>query len=252
MSVEDQSQPTDLAGAAQRLAAMLDGYDIVDLSRRLEAGIPSYPTHPKYFQMPWRSMGDPAEMNQLVLGEHTGTHVDAPSHFVADPADPARRHVDELDPRGFIGRGVKLTFGPFDATNELVGLADVRRWEQANIEIAAGDIVLIDFQWAQRWRPVPEGFGFLDAWPGLARDAAAYLVDKEAKAVATDCVSLDPGDGGGGELAAHYTLLPAGVSIMENVANLARLPVVSFVIALPLPIANGTGSPVRAIALVPR
>jgi arylformamidase len=65
-------------------------------------------------------------------------------------------------------------------------------------------------------------------------------------------VSLDPGDGGGGELAAHYTLLPAGIAIMENLANLSRLPAESFVVALPLPIANGTGSPVRAIALVPR
>lgn len=225
---------------------------IVDLTRRLEPGIPSYPTHPKYFQMPWQSMGDPAEMNQLVLGEHTGTHIDAPSHFVRD-GDPARRHIDELALSGFFGRAVTMTFGPFDATDEFVTSADIRGWEdEHDTRVAEGDLVLIDFQWADRWTQVPEGFGFLEHWPGLSRDAAEYLRDRRVKAVGTDCVSLDPGDGGGGELAAHYTLLPAGVLIMENLANLAQLPPESFVLALPLPIANGTGSPIRAVGLVPR
>jgi hypothetical protein len=67
----------DCAQTAESLSAAFRGKRIIDLSRRLEAGIPTYPTHPKYFQMRWCSMGDPAEMNQLVMGEHTGTHIDA-------------------------------------------------------------------------------------------------------------------------------------------------------------------------------
>ncbi|MEA2256758.1 MAG: arylformamidase [Solirubrobacteraceae bacterium] len=244
-------QREELAASAQRLVEVFADHRLVDLSRRLEPGIPSYPTHPKYFQMPWRSMGDPAEMNQLVLGEHTGTHVDAPSHFVTE-GDPARRHIDELVLETFCGRALTMSFGPFEGPNELVRLRDVQRWEDEQAEVRAGDIVLIDFRWAGRWAHVPQGFAFLEGWPGLARDAAEYLADRRVKAVGTDCVSLDPGDGGGGELAAHYTLLPAGILIMENVANLDQLPPVSFVMALPLPIANGTGSPVRAVALVPR
>lgn len=236
-------------GSIDAIAAAFAGHRIVDLTRRLEPGIPSYPTHPKYFQMPWRSMGDPAEMNQLVLGEHTGTHVDAPSHFVPE-GDPARRHVDELALEGFMGRAVTMRFGPFEPSNARVRRADIEAWELGNVALRADDVVLIDFQWADRWTRVPEGFAFLDAWPGLARDAAEYLRDRGVKAVGTDCVSLDPGDGGE-DLAAHYTLLPAGVLIMENVANLAQLPTESFLIALPLPIANGTGSPVRAVALAP-
>lgn len=223
----------------------------VDLTHRLEPGIPSYPTHPKYFQMRWCSMGDPAEMNQLVLGEHTGTHLDAPSHFVPN-GNPARAHIDELLLTGFVGRALTMRFGPFAARDEFVTRADIERWEAANRPIHPGDIVLLDFQWASHWALIPEGFAFLERWPGLSRDAAEYLRDHEVKVVGTDCVSLDPGDGGGGELAAHYTLLPAGIAIMENLANLSRLPAESFLVALPLPIANGTGSPVRAVALVPR
>lgn len=225
--------------------------ELVDLTHRLEVGMPSYPTHPKFFQMRWCSMGDPAEMNQLVLGEHTGTHLDAPSHFVA-AGDPARAHIDQLNLTGFIGRAVKMRFGPFKPHNEMVRRADIERWEAANVELRPDDIVLIDFQWAHRWGLVPQGFDFLDSWPGLSRDAAEHLRERRVKVVGTDCVSLDPGDGGGGELAAHYTLLPAGIAIMENLANLAALPTESFLVALPLPIANGTGSPVRAVGLIPR
>jgi arylformamidase len=236
----------------QTLLDAFAGHRMIDLTRRLEPGIPSYPTHPKYFQMPWRSMGDPAEMNQLVLGEHTGTHVDAPSHFVRE-GEPARRHIDELALSGFLGRAVTMTFGPFDGADEFVTRADLEAWQvRHDTQVREGDLVLIDFQWAPRWTKVPEGFAFLEHWPGLSRDAAEYLRDRKVKAVGTDCISLDPGDGGGGELAAHYTLLPAGILIVENLANLDQLPPESFVIALPLPIANGTGSPVRAVALVPR
>lgn len=242
----------DQIAAADALADSLGEYRAIDLSRLLVDGIPTYPTHPKYFQMKWCSMGDPAEMNQLVLGEHTGTHLDAPSHFVPALDDPARRHVHELPLERFYGRALKMTFGPFAPGNAVVTLADVRAWEKTHLPVRSGDVVLVDFQWGGRWQPGPGGFAFLDRWPGLARDAAEYLVERGVKLVGTDCISLDPGDGGGGMLPAHYTLLPRGVLILENVANLALLPPVSVFMALPLHIYGGTGSPVRAVAFVKR
>ncbi len=239
-----------LTPSAAKLVESLADHRMVDLTRLLEAGIPTYPTHPKFFQMRWCSMGDPAEMNQLVMGEHTGTHLDAPSHFV--PAGPKRKHIHALPLESFIGRCVKLTFGPFGKNNATVTVADIRAWEAANVAIERDDVVLVDFQWEQYWKPGTEGFGFLDNWPGLSADAAAYLAERRVKLVGTDCISLDPGDGGGGKLAAHYTLLPEGVLILENVSNLPAIPTLSFFMALPLKIDQGTGSPVRAVAFVPR
>ena len=134
----------------------------------------------------------------------------------------------------------------------MVTSKDIREWEKANAFVEKGDIVLIDFQWETYWKVGPEGFDFLDRWPGLSADAAEYLTQKRVKLVGTDCVSLDPGDGGGGKLAAHYTLLPEGVLILENVSNLARLPELSVFMALPLKIHGGSGSPVRAVAFAPR
>jgi arylformamidase len=241
---------TEIPGATARLLASLGEHRIVDLTRLLEPGIPTYPTHPKYFQMRWCSMGDPAEMNQLVMGEHTGTHVDAPSHFVPD--GPMRKHIHQLPLESFIGRCVTMRFGPFPKANSMVKAEDVQAWEHSNLAVERGDVVLVDFQWERHWKPGPEGFEFLDSWPGLSAGAAEYLAQKQVKLVGTDCISLDPGDGGGGKLAAHYTLLPSGILILENVSNLAKLPAVSFFLALPLKIENGTGSPVRAVALVPK
>lgn len=243
-----RSDHRDCVQSAQALLGAFRGTRVVDLSRRLEEGMPTYPTHPKFFQMRWCSMGDPAEMNQLVLGEHSGTHVDAPSHFVPDLASPARKHIDEIPLEQFMGRAVKLTFGPFEPTNAMVSADDIRGWERDNVAIEPDDIVLFDFQWGHRWKTGPEGFAFLDRWPGLSRDAAEYLGERKTKLVGTDCISLDPGDGGGGELAAHYTLLPQGILILENVCNLARTEVVSFFMALPIRVGAGTGAPVRAVS----
>lgn len=243
------AQP-DVSGASRRLLDSIADHRIVDLTRVLEPGIPTYPTHPKYFQMRWCSMGDPAEMNQLIMGEHTGTHLDAPSHFV--PAGPKRKHIHELPLDSFMGRCVRMQFGPFPKSNAMVMASDIRDWERSHAGIERGDVILIDFQWEIYWKPGPEGFAFLENWPGLSADAADYLAQRRVKLVGTDCVSLDPGDGGGGKLAAHYTLLPEEILILENVSNLARIPDVSVFMALPLNIREGTGSPVRAVAFTPR
>ncbi len=236
--------------AAQRFAKAFRESEIVDLSRRLEDGMPTYPTHPKFFHMRWCSMGDPAEMNQLVLGEHSGTHLDAPSHFVP-VGHPARKNIDEIPLDRFLGRALKLSFGPFEAQNAMVDVDQIRAWEKDNLDIAEDDVVLIDFQWGHKWATGEKGFDFLDRWPGLSRSAAEYLAEKNVKLVGTDCISLDPGDGGE-DLAAHYTLLPKGILILENVCNLSNIDTVSFFMALPLRVGAGTGSPVRAVVMKAR
>lgn len=235
----------------ERLTRAMVGATVVDLTHTLEEGIPGFPTHPRYFQMPWHCPGDAIEVNQLVIAEHSGTHVDSPSHFVVGEDDPARRHIDEMPLESMIGRAVTLHLDPPQTANAFATYADIVRWERENVAIDAGDIVLLDFGWAHRWGRLPEGQGFLDGWPGLDREAAEYLAERGVKAVGTDCISLDPGDNGrDGDLAAHYTLLPQGILIIENLANLPAVPPLSSFVALPLKLKNGTGSPIRAMTFV--
>jgi arylformamidase len=232
---------------ARNMAGAFRRSELVDLTRRLEDGIPTYPTHPKFFKMCWCAKGDPARMNQFVMSEHTGTHIDAPSHFMP-PGAVGSYDINELPLERFMGPAVKLTFGPYEPTNATVTANQIQAWEHDNLPIESGDIVLFDFRWGHRWAIGEAGHAFLDGWPGLSRDAAEYLASRKVKMVGTDCISLDPGDGGGGALAAHYTLLPQGILILENACNLERLNVVSFVMALPLKLSGATGSPVRAAA----
>jgi arylformamidase len=237
---------------AENIAAALAGVRWVELSHPLEEGIPTYPTHAKYFQNRWASFGDIARMNQLVLGEHSGTHVDAPSHFPVE-GDAADRSVDQLPVDALIGPAVVVRAPDGLGDNALLPAQVLLDWENENGAIAAGDLVLIDFGWAAtRWAAGDAGFAHLDGWPGLSREAAQVLAARGVRAVGTDCLSLDSADGGRGELPAHFELLERGILILENVANLADLPARTWLFALPLPIRGGTGSPLRLVAALDR
>jgi arylformamidase len=232
------------------LTSIFGRAELVDLTHPLQEGMPTYPTHAKFFKNEWLAFGDPARMNQLVLGEHSGTHVDSPVHFpvAGDHADVA---VDALPLTALLGRCAVIHCPVQQAANVQVGPEAVTEWEDRNGPLMSEDIVLFDFDWARtRWATGTAGFGHLTDWPGIAGETAELLRDRGIKAAGTDCVSLDPGDGGRGELRAHYTLLGAGILIMENIANLHRIEDWAYFMAFPLPIAGGTGSPIRAVAVM--
>ena len=77
-----------IEGASQRLLESIADHRIVDLTRLLEPGIPTYPTHPKYFQMRWCSMGDPAEMNRAHYGRAHGDSLGRSVAFCSRGTEP--------------------------------------------------------------------------------------------------------------------------------------------------------------------
>jgi arylformamidase len=228
----------------------LANYQVIDLSHTLEEGIPSYPTHPKYFLGAWNEVDKVADLNMIVMSDHTGTHMDSTNHFILDENNPVRKSIDEIGP--LFGRAITVKVGPYESTNQVVSKSQIIQWEHDNnIVIKEDDIVIINFQWGKKWVTGPKGDEFVKGWPGLAEDAVAYLVEKKIKAVGTDCLSIDPGDGSEGQFNAHYGFLGNGIVIIENLANLDQIPSESYFMALPLKFKNGTASPIRPIALVP-
>jgi kynurenine formamidase len=157
-------------------------------------------------------MGDPAEFNQLIMCDHSGTHVDSPAHFVPDHDDARRVYTDQVAISALVGRALKLDFGPFPADSHTIDVDEIRHWENEYTSIQRGDIVLLNTRWAQHWDLVPAGFDYLRGWPGLNGEAASYLRDACVKAVGIDCISIDPGDRSGDGLEAHY-LLPNQVMV---------------------------------------
>nr|WP_048148563.1 cyclase family protein [Palaeococcus ferrophilus] len=187
---------------------------IVDLSVAIEDGMSVYPGDPEVKIREWASIGrDGYFMNTISMGEHTGTHVDAPAHFVE-----GGKTVDELPLERFTGPGkVVRVEGPITAEH-------VR--EAGTLE---GFIVLF----------LTNGRGF------LTKEAAVELVRMNVRAVGIDTPSIDR-DG-----SAHRVLLSNDIPIFENLTNLDALLGREFTfIAFPLRIKGGSGSPVRAVAVL--
>ncbi len=231
------------------LAGLLRDHRWVDLSHTLEEGIPAWPTHARFGQTLYESYeyGDLARHYGLTMGEHTGTHVDAPSHFIQ--SGPTHYGVDEV-PLDRLATRAAMIDAPDLGPDGLLGADRIRAWEEEHGRIAEGDGVLIRFGWEDRWATGPVGRRFLDDWPGLGEGAAEYLVERGVSLVGCDTMSVDAK--ASGESPAHYALLGKEVYIVENLKNLNELTPFCLFVAFPLKIRGGSGSPVRAVALVPR
>lgn len=226
-----------------------DGHDWVDLSHTLEEGIPAWPTHARFSRTPYESqrLGDVATHHGLTISEHTGTHMDAPLHFI--PEGPASYGTDEIPLERLAGRAATVEATTLGA-GDLLGVDHVKNWEREHGPLEAGDRVLVRYGWDERWTTGLEGRRFLEDWPGLSGEAAEYLVEKGAALVGCDTLAVDAA--GSIENPAHHALLGNEVYVVENLKNLGRLPPFAFFMAFPLKIKGGSGSPVRAVALVPR
>lgn len=239
---------TDPASLPDPLGALLKAFAaaaLVDLTHPLNAGIPVWPGHPRFCQEIVDSLdkGDISCLHALSMGEHTGTHFDAPSHFIRKPGGWS---ISEAPLQRFFGRMATLSMEGL-ASRAVVEPEAILAWEAKNGPIARDDAVFFHFGWDRFWDDHPRDF--LSNWPGLSAAACRLLVDRGVRIVGSDCLSIDAF--GSADFAAHNILLGAGILIGENFARLGTLPPLCFLATLPLPIVNGSGSPLRAIAFAP-
>jgi kynurenine formamidase len=234
----------------EKLSEALRVTRMIDLSQTLEEHMPHYPTHSKFHHNLWGSYwhGDRSLTYQLVLNEHNGTHVDAPAHFISDAQPLAHVTIDQVRPAALMGRGVRLNCQCF-SQGQNVGKGFVVAWEAQHGALKPHDIVLFNFGWAVHWGLRPHNQRYLADWPGIALDAAEYLVEKSVAALGVDTLSPD-NPGALGTAPIHPVVLEKQVLIIENLCNLDQLPDFFVFLALPLKIRGGSGSPIRAVALV--
>lgn len=215
---------------------------LVDLTHTLTPAMPVWPTHPFFCQEVIESYdrGDVACNHAIGMSEHTGTHFDAPLHFVRGGGA-----IDSVSLHTFFGRMAKIDARDC-APNEAVGVDRIKVFEATHGVIENGDAVFFHFGWDRFWSELDDHPQFLSDWPGLSREATQYLLARGIRIAGSDCLSLDCF--GSVDFPAHKLLLGAGVLIGENFARLGELPAFSFLITLPLPIASGSGAPLRAVA----
>ena len=235
---------------ASTLAETLRKFRAVDLSQALEEHMPNYPTHSKFYHNLWGSYwhGDRALTYQLVLNEHNGTHVDAPAHFISDAKPQAHVTIEQVPLGRLMGRGARLDCRQFHE-GDYVTRSFVAQWEAEHGALKASDIVLFDFGWAAHWGLRPHSQRYLADWPGVGMDAAEYLIEKPVAALGVDTLSPDPPEALHIK-PIHPVVLEKQVLIVENLCNLDQLPDFFLFLALPLKIRGGSGSPLRAVALL--
>jgi kynurenine formamidase len=216
------------------------GGRIVDLSRRVDENTQVYPGDPEVrFEPATTIAADGVNVLSVHIGSHSGTHVDAPYHFVEDG-----ERIDEMDPRLFFGPAVIMDVrgkGP----RERITVEDLRPYEG---RLSEGVIAVVRTGWEEHYG-TPRYYDH----PFLDRRAAQLILDAGARTVAIDALNVDetvlegPHPEG---YPAHHLLLGAGGAIAENLTNLAAIdfpdPLLSL---LPVKLGGSDGAPVRAVAI---
>jgi kynurenine formamidase len=196
--------------------------------------------------------------NTLTLGEHTGTHFDAPVHWVTGK-DLAGNACDTIPPDRFIGPACVL-----DVTAEvradadyIVGPPRIEQWEREHGRIPAGAWVLLRTGWSERVAAAD----FLNVdergphHPGLSKEASELLArERDVLGLGVETIGTDAGQAGTFDppFPNHATMHGAGKFGLASLCNLHLLPARgAVVIAAPLKIVGGSGSPVRVLAITP-
>lgn len=201
--------------------------------------------------------------NWLKLGEHSGTHFDAPHHWISgkDFEDGA---TDSLDVQRLMApvNVIDCSKQAAEDSDFLLTAQGVKAWEAEHGEIGPGEWVVMRTDWDKRSHdeelflnddPDPHEDGSHS--PGPTTDCIDYLLSKGIVGWGSQCIGTDAGMAGkmSPPYPAHSYLHRDNCFGLASLTNLDRLPPKgAILIAAPLKLANGTGSPIRALALVPR
>jgi len=182
---------------------------------------------------------------------HLGTHFDSPSHFVE-----GKLTVDRLDAKMLFGEGIVIDIEEKcnDNPDYLLTVQDIKDWESVNGLIPENTIVLLKTGWDKYWddfdkyKNADEEGTF--HFPAFSKESAEFLVNERTiKGVGIDNLSADYGLSK--DFAVHHILNGAGKFIMENLANLDKLPPKGFFLIIsPLKIEGASGSQARIFAVI--
>lgn len=251
---------TDLA------AALADNrIRVVDLTHTLTPDFPVLVLPPEFGQCaPFRRVevsaydhrGPAWRWHEITMNEHTGTHFDAPCHWITG-RDLPQNATDSIPVRDFIGPACVIDFSAQAAADAdaLLSTDDVLAWEGEHGPIPPGAWVLLRTDWSRR-----SGADYVNLRddgahsPGPSAEAMELLVHQRGiRGFGTETIGTDAGQAGhlSPPYPAHHILHGAGRYGLQCLRNLDQLPPTGAVIlAAPLKIEHGTGSPLRVLAMI--
>ena len=212
---------------------------IIDLTLTVSDKIPTFPGSPQPNFIPWENVKDDGyNLELLFLSTHTGTHIDAPYHFLEKGGKIHEIRLEKLVSEAVLIKSKKNG-------GESITKTDIQKFEKNHGKIASFSSVIFYTGWQ---RNLQKKYYFTKN-PGLSVSAAKYLASKKINLVGIDSPSIDLGKDS--KFSVHQIFAKKGMLIVENLASLEKIKSSKFhLVILPLKLKNATGSPVRAIAFV--
>ena len=212
---------------------------IIDLTLTVSDKIPTFPGSPQPNLIPWENIKeDGYNLELLFLSSHTGTHMDAPYHFLEKGAK-----IHEISLKKLVSEAALIQSRK--GSGESITKTDIQKFEKKSGKIDGFSSVIFQTGWQ---RNLQKKYYFTKN-PGLSVSAAKYLASKKISLVGIDSPSIDLGKDA--KFSVHQIFAKKGILIVENLANLDKIKSSKFhLVVLPLKLKNATGSPVRAIAFV--
>ena len=212
---------------------------ILDLTLTISDKIPGFPGSPHPHFIPWEKLKDDGyNLELLFLSTHTGTHLDAPHHFLEKGAK-----IHEISLKKLVSETILIKSKK--KGGESITKTDIQNFEKKHGKIASFSSVIFYTGWQ---RNLQKKYYFTKN-PGLSVSDEKYLASKKINLVGVDSPSIDLGKDS--KFSVHQIFAKKGILIVENLANLEKIKSSKFhLVVLPLKLKNATGSPVRAIAFV--
>jgi len=210
----------------------------LDLTLTISKNLPMFPGSPKPQFISWSTIKkDGYNLELLFLSSHSGTHMDAPYHFIKNGKKIHEIPVSRLTNNAIL---IKLR----KKANQAISKNDIIKFEKKHGIIPTNATIIF----ATGWQKNLQSTNYFKKNPGLSVSAAKYLTSKKINLVGIDSPSIDLGNEK--KFSVHQILSKNNILIVENLTNLTKIPGNYFkLVVLPLKLKDATGSPVRAIAL---
>ncbi len=237
--------------SAEQLTEPLNATKVIDLTHKMHNDMPFWPGGVPFNKEQLVGYEQGYLLHKFTMGENTGTHIDAPAHFIE-----GNLAIDEIPPEKLIVPIVTIDIQEKVAGNDDYQLTteDITAWESENGKIPASSLVVLNSGWHKRFGNPEQYINMDDSdvmhFPGFAPDAAELLVERDIAGIGIDTLSLDYGPSK--DFATHVIMLKANKYQIENMANLDALPATGATAIIGvLPVSGGSQAQARIFALMP-
>lgn len=204
---------------------------LIDISMALSPDSITYPGDTPFSTSRIMSLdsGEICNLSRIEMSSHSGTHLDAPAHFI-----PGGKNIDEMP--------LDIYYGPV----RVVDFVDKEIITAADLEPYLDEEVTRIICKTRGWELIKKG-EFRENHPAFSEDAALLFVEKGIRLVGLDFITVERGQGE--KYPVHNTLLASGVAILEGLQLEDVTPGDFVLAAFPLKISEGDGSPCRAVLI---